>query len=678
MSKIITASKLNRLWQNGILPIKQDVDNHKTETDKALTDINTALDVMEEKVDGVVENGSGSKIFCTCTGDNAIGSVLTGTLNGKTYTATVGTDGIATFIVSDCGTFVISGTEEYSVSATVVMEYFGIYRIELSSAGISSWIEAAGLNPGSYENLDELLEDEAAVRTLMTNKAAVDILANMTGDELSTIINHRYAAKWINYREYAYSTLSSVSEIKAIMDETSMYGMYITADDDGTWQPKGLVPVMTSDTAPYGEASCSSIHSSGYPAYKMFDNSNNTNWASANGVQACTVGYKFVNPTYVKRFKMQVQTASPKEFDLQVSNDGSTWNSLQSYTIDSAPTDGDVFYFDYNGSDIYYMYYRINIKSAYANDNVGLHELQFYGRQLEALIPPMTSNTTPIGEASASGVLENFQPWKAFNGTCTDSNDTFCCNTVNGWIQYKFVTPTIVNKIKLMNRNYTGGYINGSVKEFKIQGSNNGSEFVDLGTFINNNDTKLYTNYYDLNNDSAYMYYRLVGISANNDNTGFTIGQLQLYGAPDYESRTYIYDHGVEVMEVGNRGYSSGNNVIENSDNLAITKTNTSTDANANYVQGGMLETIDTTNYKVVGIIASVEMAHLMIWCKIVNNANIFTTGGYDYVAYGAINSGVNPFYLDISSVIGSNSVILGDGGNNNTGTTYVHELWLE
>ena len=57
--------------------------------------------------------------------------------------------------------------------------------------------------------------------------------------------------------------------------------------------------------------------------------------------------------------------------------------------------------------------------------------------------------------------------------------------------------------------------------------------------------------HYIINNNDEYRYYRFVYVSNNKNDIGFAYGvKFQLYGAPDYDSRTYIYDHGVEVMPV--------------------------------------------------------------------------------------------------------------------------------
>lgn len=751
MSKIITASKLNRLWQNGILPIKQDVDNHKTETEKALTNINTALDVMEEKVDGVVENGSGSKIFCTCTGDNAIGTVLTGTLNGKTYTATIGTDGIATFILSDCGTFVISGTEEYSVSATVVMEYFGIYRIELASVTIESWIEAGGLNPDSYTSLDGLLEDEAAVRTLMTKTAAVDKMKQMSIIYLDTIINHRYAAKWINYREYAYSILSAREDIKALMDESGMYGMYITAEkpkalvpvmtsntapsgyevkqssiysgggsyygykafdndfsttscwntdavaagqwiqiklpnativksmsltnrnnssnvcapkefilqgsNDGLewdniatllnkksgqsetstfdidnnevylyyrvyivsgyvdkglvigelqfygyqegdilWQPKGLVPVMTSTTAPYGKSSANGLYDSSTPSNAAFDGNTSTKWTSANGVYKNSwIQYDFVIPTKVSRIMIlpTYMNADPrvKNFIVQGSNDTTNFEDIYSGVIDNTVTSDVEQYFNIE-NDKYYMSYRVFVSDSYvSNASISITSLQFYGRQLEALIQPMTSNTAPIGEVSASSTYSNNYPYKAFDGK---TNTTWTATGVDNYIIYEFPNEVILKRLSFVEYNGSG---TGNPNTARFYTSMDGNEWDLIASEHINSDysiqrditlkTLVRTKYIKFHPDTSVIGTNSVGLT-----------DLQCYGAPDHDSRTYIYDHGVEVMEVQSAGAETYCTVVKNSDNIHMTMTGTN--ASTGTVMPQIYSSIiNTTNYKI-------------------------------------------------------------------------------
>ena len=502
--------------------------------------VNKFIGGQLKMVAGLTPGGGGTgsiiKVQLASTKGNTISNVgITLNIKNKEYSSITDNDGVAIFNgVTEVGTMTVTAATKEFIGQTFKIEFFGSYELFMTDSDpYEDWLEAAGLNPASYEDIDELLEDEAAVRTLMTKTAAVDILANyITEERLEKIINHRYAAKWINYREYAYSTLSANENIKELMDESEMYGMYITAES----KSRPLVPVLISNTgSDGGETICSSEFSSTYAAWKAFDVDNSSCWVSTETGSTdinIYIGYKFTIPTLVKRFRVNTEQV-PLNGILQGSYDNSKWDDISNFDIQSSGIN-DV---DINNSKSY-LYYRLYIKNqTHSTDRAGqIKSLQFYGYQLEGLIPKMTSNTSPSGEASASSEFDStLNPaWKAFNGTCIDTNDGFSCNSSDGWLQYKFVVPTVANKIMLMNRNYTGSVKNGSVKEFKILGSNNGSEFTELGTFIHSSDEKLYTNYYNLNNNKAYLYYRLVGISTHHPSNSFTIGQLQLYGEPTF------------------------------------------------------------------------------------------------------------------------------------------------
>lgn len=148
-----------------------------------------------------------------------------------------------------------------------------------------------------------------------------------------------------------------------------------------------------------------------------------------------------------------------------------------------------------------------------------------------ALIPVMTSNTTPSGIASASHNNVNgstaYAVWRAFNGTNTSAADCWSSETSTFpeyvWLQYKFTSAKVANKMLLANR--LGG---GALKNFKIQGSNNGTSWDDLGSFTNANATNGAEQYFEFNNEIAYLYYRLYITSSYSNFVA--IAKWQLYG----------------------------------------------------------------------------------------------------------------------------------------------------
>lgn len=686
MSKLITTSKLNRLWKNGILPIKQSVDNHKTETNKAISDINTALEVMDEKVDGVVESGLGSKIVCTCTGDNAVGTVLTGTLNGESYRATIGSDGKATFMISDCGKFVITGTEDYKFKAvTVDVLYFGIYYVSIKALAFvyTGWLAAAGLSTSSYADLDAVLADEKAVRTLMTKTAAVDYMVaglEENAEAAAMILANDYVAKWVNYREYAYSSLGAVAAIKSVMDETGKYGFYWTCSD-GEWQPKGLVPVMTSNTAPYGEAILSANYSDGYEAYRVFNRDNEeifNSCISKAGTDGYWIGYKFTSPTIVKRLTLTFYSGdavTSGALKLQGSNNGTTWSDITSFTAQTVFT-LQSFNVDNNTA---YMYYRILSSSGthYSTvvkfNYIGLTELQFYGRQLEALVPPMTSNTAPVGEASASSAYFNDSrpAWKAFSTETLDNSIGTGywypnINENNSWLAYDFKNPTIVNAFEMTCAATTAGNV-----QIKLQAYVNGS-WVDVHTETRSIlASELLSNFkkhiYVFDTDVVAEKWRMMVVGSNT----LAAHAAQFYGAPDYDSRTYIYDHGVEVMEVSIDN-DNGAIIEKQPDKLYMKCVNTKT------VDSLYIPNAELAEYKLITVRMDKELlarSDGAFYGLSISSTMVTQDNGSTVTMASAL--GTKPVtYLDITSITqqGYINISVDTAGMTNT----ISEWWLE
>lgn len=146
--------------------------------------------------------------------------------------------------------------------------------------------------------------------------------------------------------------------------------------------------------------------------------------------------------------------------------------------------------------------------------------------KVEALIPTMTSDTTPSGTVTASSQANNnYAPWKAF-----DNNDTtkWVSTNVNYtssiWVQYKFNQSVYARKFSVK------WDVNIASISYKIQASDNGTSWTDLTDNITNtSDVSMAT----LNNTKSYMYYRLFIVSQTMKNTAYNCGDLkafQLYG----------------------------------------------------------------------------------------------------------------------------------------------------
>ena len=142
---------------------------------------------------------------------------------------------------------------------------------------------------------------------------------------------------------------------------------------------------------------------------------------------------------------------------------------------------------------------------------------------LIALIPIMTSNTTPSGVVSAINADSNYPAYYAFD----NNNDTkwWSTSSSNGWIAYKFPSAKRVTKA-LLRPTYDGG--GARVKNYKIQASNDGNNWTTLYTGVCNNssDEQIVT----FKNATSYMNYRIFVVDNYVANGGISIKTVQLYG----------------------------------------------------------------------------------------------------------------------------------------------------
>lgn len=152
---------------------------------------------------------------------------------------------------------------------------------------------------------------------------------------------------------------------------------------------------------------------------------------------------------------------------------------------------------------------------------------------LNVKVPTMTSNTTPSGEASASSVAGSHYAYWAFNDSTSNDDNWISANgsALPQWIYYKFPNQTRINALFLQNRNEGSAPDVCAVKDFKIQGSNDGTNWTDLGNYTNPSGDQLAIYKVGITNSTKYQYYRLY---ATSQYTGryvrVAIQRLQFYG----------------------------------------------------------------------------------------------------------------------------------------------------
>lgn len=142
------------------------------------------------------------------------------------------------------------------------------------------------------------------------------------------------------------------------------------------------------------------------------------------------------------------------------------------------------------------------------------------GSYTENIIPKMTSNTTPSGEASASSYNGARPPWHAFDGTAnswlTDGKNT------NQWLSYKFASPKKINKYAIKDQLPAR-----LPNSWRIEGSNDGQNWIVLDSHSNVTDWIAGTRKeFIFTNEQSFFYYRIFVIK-NNGDTYISIASLE-------------------------------------------------------------------------------------------------------------------------------------------------------
>ena len=191
---------------------------------------------------------------------------------------------------------------------------------------------------------------------------------------------------------------------------------------------------MTSNTAPWGEASASNYSSSVEP-YKAFDSDDKTLWISKSAGPIEWIQYKFNEKVIVKHAKIATNNNRVTKFNIQGSNDGTQWTTILEDT--NLSTSAIVNITNNTG----FQYYRLNCLKNSSNGkfNTGISTLQFYG---------LDYSEREFAEGSTMKYLyDHGVELEQINGFSTNSSSAFYTKESN----QLYVNKTVNNSISLFN-----------------------------------------------------------------------------------------------------------------------------------------------------------------------------------------------------------------------------------
>ena len=150
----------------------------------------------------------------------------------------------------------------------------------------------------------------------------------------------------------------------------------------------------------------------------------------------------------------------------------------------------------------------------------------YFESVLNVSVPTMTSNTTPEGVAFASSEFTTTKAYNAFDKSL--SREWHSTANMPQYLGYEFPQAERILKVVLTTSTVGGPRVS------KIQGSNDGSTWTDIGDFANCTATLTpYSVVYA--NQNSYKYYRLYATQSNyySGNPYLTFVELQFYGRKD-------------------------------------------------------------------------------------------------------------------------------------------------
>lgn len=449
------------------------------------------------------------------------------------------------------------------------------------------------------------------------------------------------------------------------------------------YAPLGNVPIMTSNTAPYGEASASSISASGREAFRAFDGlGGSSTWWSAVGSSASSwLQYKFVTPVKVSKIEfMWRNDAYTGTVMPQISNDGTNFTNLltsaqsiggvadQKVTIDVPAEKQD-----------YALILRLAFTSTTSGFAAMVRNCQFYGRQMSVSVPKMDSNTSPYGVASADSVYSSYYIYKAFDGdesTAWASTNT----TFPHYLQYQFVTPVCIKRV-IFKAIIVSSHI--GIRDFEVRASNDGFSTYDVLYSGTASDVAT-PQAFDIDNDNYYMSYRLyVKNTYETASNHCDIAMLQFFGF-DYSEkewdvshpRHYIYDHGVELENLGSP-ITYGSPTVEKKPYEILGGTNSGSNGYAFAPESA----IDITPYNLMRMIAgdqAMGSTYTSNWG--IKLARSYGTGDLTMIALLSISTPISlELGLDVSNVNQSAYPMLAQATSGGSITKMsLTEWWLE
>ena len=201
--------------------------------------------------------------------------------------------------------------------------------------------------------------------------------------------------------------------------------------------------------------------------------------------------------------------------------------------------------------------------------------------------------------ASSKKTFSGEGAYNVFDNQVGSGAMKWCCDNPTRWIYVELSQPIVLSHFTIASGNDASGR---DPDQWKIQGSNDGSNWTDIYEYNNNGSSPFSARNQviryngggsDFNTPSAFTYFKFIVTSIVS--SGFQINELEFFGAADTTNPTLSSstpaDNATSVSESANIVLNFDESVDAETGNITIKKTS----------DNSTIETIDVTGSKVTG-----------------------------------------------------------------------------
>lgn len=283
------------------------------------------------------------------------------------------------------------------------------------------------------------------------------------------------------------------------------------------------VPKLTEASQDGYEVSASSACDGGHAAKYAFDDNTQTRWATSSGAGDLWLKVKLPNPAVFNAAKIAPRgdnylDQAPKNFEIQGSDDGETWNTLLSRTDEAWTTLGELRLFKFE-NETPYLYYRLFITANQGSNYKGCscfilgRHIYEYRRRLDKydnVVPTMTSDTTTAedGVYKLSSSTEHSEHKRIYLFDKKFDTRFELSGETSGWIQVELPMPKFINVFCVGAR--SDSWCRAAPRNYTLLGSNDGTSWANLFSIFDSSTfsaSELRT--HELSHTVAYKFYRL-------------------------------------------------------------------------------------------------------------------------------------------------------------------------